>query len=65
MKVSSVSEYVIIWENGNVLIKVELDPFIILCYREKNENFYLILNDRLSFKKNSTQRMSHLRCQFT
>lgn len=30
MKVSSVSEYVIIWENGNVLIKVELDPFIIL-----------------------------------
>lgn len=30
MKVSSVSEYVIIWENGNVLIKAELDPFIIL-----------------------------------
>lgn len=30
MKVSSVSEYVIIWKNGNVLIKVELDPFIIL-----------------------------------
>lgn len=30
MEVSSVSEYVIIWENGNVLIKFELDPLIIL-----------------------------------
>lgn len=65
MKVSSVSEYVIIWENGDVLIKVDQTLSLFFKLQRKNENFYLILTDRLSFEKNSTQRMSHLWCQFT